>query len=159
MILDFEYDLIDARLCSDEYIRFFMQYCDELVKEDSSLKQYDFTELAKENLNTRQDHPYIVKALGESAGLVVFMDEDDKESVCKSYIGELYILPKYRRHGIGGKIAEKYLLSQKYDVGLCFIRGSFAEKFWKTRMSQLGYSYKISREDEVRDFMHIYIKR
>lgn len=151
------YSLIDARLYRERYIDLFRQYCDELLQSDSSLSQYSFSALAEENLQSDSDHPYLIESNGETAGLVVFMDENSPQdnSSCYSYIGELFVLEQYRRHGIASHIVADYLASQKHDVGLCYVRGSAAERFWLNQVKTLGYAYEVFIEDEVRDFLHI----
>lgn len=155
------YILLDARQQREGYIALFRRYCEELLQSDSSLGQCDFAKLAEENLQSSCDHPYLIHVGDETAGLVVFMDEKDvqDDASCHTYIGEIYILEQFRGRGIAGRIAEDYLLRQKYDVGLCYVRGSTAERFWLNTMARLGYEYEIFTEDEIRDFIHIRLHR
>lgn len=154
-----DYTLTDARLHREVYIDLFRQYCEELLESDPSIAQYDFAALAEENLQSDTDHPYLIQAEGETAGLVVFMDEEAPadEHSCYTYLGELFVLEKFRGRGIAGRIFRDHLASQKYDVGLCYVRGSAAERFWLKRISETGCPYKVCEEDAVRDFIHIYL--
>lgn len=148
--------LIDARTCCDEYIALFEQYCKELLTIDASMAQYDFAKLAEENLESDTDHPYLIELDGEFVGLVVTMDEEEpEEGACHTYLGELFVLPAYRGRGIASRIAREYLAAQTHDVGLCYVRGSAAERFWLKRMTEWGYAYKVFEEDDVRDFLYI----
>lgn len=152
-----DYTLTDARQHSRQYKAIFHRYCRELSESDPTISQYDPDALAEENLSGSLDHPYLIESDGKTVGLVVFMDEEapgDSDS-CHSYLGEIFVEKPYRRQGIAGRIAEAFFASQAYDVGLCYVRGSAAEDFWKNTVKKLGYAYEIFTEDEIRDFMHI----
>lgn len=154
-----KYQLIDAKLMKEEYINLFQQYCAELLLEDATIAQYDPKELARENLTEETDHPYLITVNGELAGFVVFSDEAAPvgEKDCHTYINELFILESYRKSGLGSQVAIDYFETLQYDTGLCYIRGSIGEKFWLTLMKRHGYRYDIFKEDEIRDFIHIYL--
>lgn len=151
------YELLDARQHPQQYKELFAQYCAELSESDPTIAQYDSNALAEENLQSSLDHPYLIAVDGKIAGLVVFMDEEapQNENSCYAYLGELFVQKSYRRHGIAGRIAGEFLAAQEHDAGLCYVRGSSAEKFWQNTVSRLGYTYEIFMEDENRDFMHI----
>lgn len=152
-----DYTLLDARLHPQQYKTMFQEYCTELSESDPTISQYDSGTLAEENLCSSFDHPYLVAVGGEPVGLVVFMDEEAprNEDSCHSYLGEIFIRRPYRRRGIAGLIAGDFFAAQEYDAGLCYVRGSAAEKFWQSTVTRLGYGYEIFSEDELRDFMHI----
>ena len=128
-ILDFS--LVDVAGQEEEYIDMFKFYCEELSKEDPTIRQYDYTELAKENLLSSSDRPMFIIAGNIMVGFVVFMEEPGAigDDDCHSYIGEIYVKPDYRNNGIASRIACNYLDSLDYDSGLCYIRKSYAEQF------------------------------
>lgn len=152
--------LLDARQYPQQYKALFCQYCKELSESDPTIAQYDPNALAEENLQTGLDHPYLIEAEGEMVGLVVFMEEETRrsEDSCHSYLGELFVRKPYRNRGIAGKIAGAFLEAQPYDVGLCYVRGSTAETFWRNAMARFGYDYETFEEDEIRDFIHIRLR-
>lgn len=156
-----EYTLLDARQHPQQYKELFCQYCRELSESDPTISQYDPDMLAEENLHSDLDHPYLIKVGGEVVGLTVFMDEEapGDENSCHAYLGEMFVQRPYRRRGIAGRIAGEFLAAQEHDAGLCYVRGSAAEKFWQNTVSRLGYPYEIFTEDEIRDFMHIHLHR
>lgn len=154
-----KYQLMDANLLKEEYVSLFRQYCAELLLEDATISQYDPEMLAGENLTERTDHPYMITVDGDFAGFVVFSDESAPvtEKDCHTYINELFILESYRKSGLGSQVAVDYFDTLRYDTGLYYIRGSMGEKFWLTLMKRHGYHYDIYKEDEIRDFIHIYL--
>ena len=115
--------------------------------------------LADENLQSCLDHPYLIESGRGTVGLVVFMGEEEprNEDSCHSYLGEIFVRKTYRRCGIASRIAGDFFAAQEHDAGLCYVRGSAAEEFWKNTIARLGYEYEIFTEDEIRDFMHIYL--
>lgn len=153
------YTLTDARQHPQAYKTLFRQYCGELSESDPTMAQYDPNELAQENLQSRLDHPFLIEAEG-AIGLVVFMDEEAPRNAdsCHSYLGELFVCKPWRNRGIAGRIAEDFLAAQEYDAGLCFVRGSAAEDFWRDTLTRLGYEFEVFEEDEVRDFLHIHLR-
>lgn len=156
-----DYTLLDARQHPLQYKELFVQYCAELLESDPTIAQYDPNALAEENLQSSLDHPHLIAVDEEPIGLVVFMDEEAtrNEDSCHSYLGEIFVRMPYRRRGIAGRIARDFFAAQEYDVGLCYVRGSAAEKFWQSTVTKLGYAYEIFTEDENRDFMHIRLHR
>lgn len=155
-----EYQLIDAADSREKYIELFKRYCEELLKEDPTISQYDYAELAIENLDKECDRPCFISVSEEIAGFVVFMDETEStgDNDCHTYIGELFILPEYRKRGIAGKVVCDYIDSLEYDTGFCYIRNSYAGNLWIRLLNQKGYRYDIFKEDEVRDFVHIHLR-
>ena len=154
------YTLTDARYRQEEYRALFGQYCRELAQDDPTMARCDPDALAEENLQSPTDHPYLIQTEGQTAGLVVFMDgESPQDGGCESYLGELFVLPAFRRRGIASRVAADYLAARQGDVGLCYVRHSAAETFWKNRMQSLGYPCRVFREDDVRDFLRIYVQK
>lgn len=155
-----KYELVDVDRKREEYIELFKLYCEELLLEDPTIAQYDYTELAIENLDSESDRPMFIVVDKETAGLVVFMNETEKvgDDDCHTYIGEIFVLPEYRKKGIGSRIVCEYLDSLKYDCGFCYIRDSYAEKLWIELLNRKGYKYRIFEEDSIRNFVHIYLR-
>lgn len=156
-----EYILKHAEEDTKKYHELFRQYCMELAEEDPTILEYDPDELAQENLESIQDHPYFIISENNMAGFVVFMDEPDDpgENDCHTYLGEIYILKEYRCQGLAGKVAGDFFDAQAYDSGLCYIKGSYGEKFWLNLMKRKHYRYKICKEDDIRDFIHVFLRR
>lgn len=154
------YKLIDVADQRERYISIFRSYCEELEKDDQTLKNYDYTELAVENLESESDFPFFIYCGEEIAGFVVSMNETGEvsDTDCHTYIGELFILPQYRRCGIASKIVCDYIDTLKYDTGFCYIRDSYAGNLWIRLLNSKGYRYDIYREDEIRDFVHIHLR-
>lgn len=153
------YTLLDARQSPQEYKELFTQYCTELLENDPTIAQYDPNALAEENLQSSLDHPYLIEAEGKAVGLVVFMDEESpRDDACHAYLGEIYVEKPCRRRGIAGRIARDFFAAQEHDAGLCFVRGSAAEDFWRDTLTRLGYEFEVFEEDEVRDFLHIHLR-
>lgn len=154
------YTLMDARQHPLQYKERFCLYCRELAQSDPTIAQYDSHALAEENLQSSLDHPYLIAVDGKPAGLAVFMDEEapQDDSSCHAYLGEIFVCEPYRRQGIAGRIAGEFFAAQEYDAGLCYVRGSAAEKFWQDTVTRLGYAYEIFQEDEIRDFMHVCLR-
>lgn len=154
-----EYQLLPAETQPDTYRRLFVLYCRELQADDPTIAGYDPVVLADENLSADTDHPYVIYTETQPAGLVVFMDESAAagEDDCHTYLGEIFVLPCYRGRGIASHIAETFFDAQDYDSGLCCIAGSPAETFWKNLMERKRYSYTIAKEDEIRNFIHIFL--
>lgn len=155
------YSLLDARQHREQYKELFCRYCLELSESDLTIGEYEPNELAEENLQSSVDHPYLIMVGEETAGLVVFMEEEsprDKKS-CYSYLGELFVKNAFRNRGIASAVAYDFFSSQSHDSGLCYVRNSAAEDFWLKLMEKLGYEYEIFEEDEIRDFMHIHLYR
>lgn len=155
-----EFSLVDIDNRKEEYIDLFKVYCDELSKDDPQICRYNFTELAKENLVNSSDRPMFIMKDKAIVGFVVFMDETDEvgNDDCHTYIGEIYVKPKYRKKGIASRLVCKYLDSLEYDSGFCYIRNSSGEKFWLRLLDGKGYRYDIVKEDEVRDFVHVHLR-
>lgn len=155
------YKLIEVSNQREKYIDLFRIYCEELEKEDPALKEYDYTSLATENLESESDTPLFIYCDNEIAGFVVFMDETEEvdDADCHTYIGELFVLPKYRKRGIAGKIVCDYIDSLEYDTGFCYIRDSYAGNLWIRLLNSKGYNYDIYKEDDVRDFVHIRLRQ
>lgn len=86
-----EYKLVDAGNQRELYIELFKEYCEELLIDDPTISQYDYTELALENLEKECDRPCFIYFNEEIAGFVVFMDETENldDDDCHTYIGEL----------------------------------------------------------------------
>lgn len=102
------------------------------------------------------DRPCFICIGGETSGFVVFMNETG-QAECHTYIGEIFVLSEYRKRGIAGRVACDYISSLEYDTGGGYVRGSKAEKFWIRLLDDKKYRYDVSREDEVRDFVHIHL--
>lgn len=151
------FTLTDARQHPQQYKTMFCRYCKELSESDPTIAQYDPDALAEENLQSTLDHPYLIAVDGETVGLVVFMDEEAPRDhdACHAYLGEIFVEKPYRNRGIAGRIARDFFAAQEFDAGLCYVRGSAAEEFWRSTVARLGYTYEIFTEDEIRDFMHI----
>ena len=154
------YRLIPAEAQPDLYRQLFALYCQDLQTDDPTIANYDPAILAGENLAADTDHPYLIYVAEQPAGLVVFMDESAPvgEDDCHTYLGEIFVLPAFRNHGIAGSIAETFFDAQDYDSGLCYIVGSPAEAFWKKLFNKKNYTYTTTKEDEVRNFIHLSLR-
>lgn len=155
------YRLIPAEDQPDVYRQLFALYCQDLQTDDPTIANYDPAVLAEENLSADTDRPYLIYVEDQPAGLVVFMDEAAQvgEDDCHTYLGELFVLPAFRKHGIAGSIAEAFFDAQDHDSGLCYIVGSPAEAFWKKLMKRKNYSYFIAKEDDIRNFIHLSLRK
>lgn len=77
--------------------------------------------------------PYLIRVDGKIAGFALICPHCDyrKEEGARS-IGEFFVMLKYRRKGVGAKVAAQLLERHRGPWEICYLRNNLpASRFWK----------------------------
>lgn len=115
----------------DTFISMLKDYIKELYEFDKGipLDRDDYT-LKQEFLFTPSTYHYFARLNGKVIGFAILGRADNCHPAADVYIEEFYILPEYRKQGIGYKVINHLLSDDNTACYYCLRKNKVARKLW-----------------------------
>lgn len=119
----------------------FDRYMDELEKQDETLKNHSRPALLRYWRDRVQYATYVICHGQEAIGLFV-CSACDEHAPFGAVLDEIYLVPAWRKKGIGGDVFLRFLRQQPRDVAFYTIAGyDLAENCWEGLLKRAGYAF------------------
>lgn len=125
-----------------KFSRMYIDYITELSEYSSRLSQLSTTEIKRDAIGYFEDGyyiPFIIEQNTETIGFFVIGKKENKHPDADNFLAEYYIIPKFRRQGIGKDIAKRILKQYGTKWSLFVLAENVqAYSFWESVINEIG---------------------
>lgn len=142
-----------AEIHPKTYEHLYADYLTELLAYEGRTLDFDPMEEINSMRSDVTMTSYVLFVEKEPAGVLVTStpNEEVNANGCGSYMEDLYVIPKYRGHGIASDVFTRFIKQQKKPTNLCVIKKNApALRFWENVMTKNEFFYERKEYDEGR---------